>query len=111
MSVPLYLYPGYQTIQCLADPEHRNSEQWLTFWITACTMEQLPLPWWVSTPALTLMYLPDTTDFVRNKLWFPAVDFVNGYVPVAKEKAFELVEKYRPRRADGEAQGNWWKFW
>ena len=109
MSVLLHLYPGYQTIQCMKDPEHPGIEHWLTFWISSYTLDQVPLPGWISWPAIALLYLPDTTTFIREKILYQGTEIVSQYVPAIKERAFRLIEKYRPQGQDQDS--SWWKFW
>jgi len=109
MSQLLYVYPGVQTVQCMSDPEHRLAEHWLTFWMASYVLEQIPLPWFLSSPALALMYLPDTTSFIRERMIYPLGDVINENIPYVKQKAFALLEKYRPQNGNNNVA--WWKFW
>lgn len=111
MSAPLYFYPAYQSIKTLRDPQHVDAEHWFTFWISACILENVMpvnLPWWINTPAIGLMYLPDTTLFVRENILLPGAEKINEYIPVVKQKGLELFDKYRPRSTE---EKPWYKFW
>ena len=105
MSFLLNLYPAYQSINCMSDPEHINYDHWLTFWISCYFIDQMPLPGFITWQGTALLYFPDSTKFVRENIMYPAVGLTQKYAPKLKDNVIKFVSNYLPENA---SKSTWW---
>jgi len=107
MAFLLHVYPAYQTAKTITDPEPNSdsAKHWLTFWLSAYALEQLPLPTFLIYPGIALMYLPDSTKFIRENVIATSL----GYAPVVSAAFYRYCEKYLPSQPGTPAA--WWQFW
>jgi hypothetical protein len=111
MSFILNLYPAYQSAKCMATPQQPNLDHWLTFWIATYFIEQMPLPSLVSYPATALLYFPESTQFIREKILLKGVDLTHHYAPQVKEKCLGYIRRYIPDQQSDDGTISWWQFW
>lgn len=109
MSFLFHLYPAYQSVACLSNPDRPNIDHWLTFWICSYLLEQLPLPGWLLYPAIATMYLPNTTEAIRESVLYKGYAIANEKGPEIASKVYKYADKYIPKRTSGEPR-KWWDF-
>ena len=108
MAFLLHIYPAYQTAKTVADIDSNATNSaaaahWMTFWMSAYVLEQLPLPSFLVYPGVALLYLPDTTKFVRETIVAPSL----SYAPTVTAAFYRYCEKFLP----SQNTPAWWQFW
>ena len=109
-SLLLHLYPTYQSAKCVLNGNSEsNANRWLVYWMTAYFIEQLPLPSMIAYPALALLYIPETTTFVRDKVISKGMALVGTYGPDVTNRVYTFFGSYL--KGPENVPAAWWHFW